>query len=52
MYQSSGAFSVNGFVPLSTPPPSFLLAPAYRIRCSAEKLERKDGPLAKSGTYN
>lgn len=41
-YSSSGALAVEGFQPLIDAPSSVPLAPAYRLKCSARKLESKD----------
>lgn len=47
-YSSSGALSITGFSPLMVAPPAFPITPAYWLKCSATKLDKKD-VLGKSG---
>src|SRR5690348_7097362 len=47
-YESSGAFSVDWVAPLDFATKKFVPV-AYSVSCSAMKLDKKDGPLGKSG---
>jgi hypothetical protein len=47
---AKGAFSVDGIAFLDSTKKKEV-AIAYKLNCSAFKLERKDGPLGKSGKF-
>lgn len=49
LYETSGAFSVDQLIPLPTATLKPSAAPAYKVKCLATNLDRKDGLLGESG---